>query len=402
MNQRSPDAPPPEPRTVLLGRPSVGERELNAVRAVFESGWLSGAGPQCSAFEQELATSSGTADAVATANCGAALHLAVQVLGAGPGDEVIVADYTFPAHCSRRRLGRRHARSSPTSCPDTGNIDPQSVADLVGPRTVGIIAVDTRRPAGRLRRSCSTIADRHRLLLLEDAACSVGATYQGRQAGSLADLAACPSTGARGSPAVRVAPWWVTIETLVEHARRLHTYGIEPAVARESSTRLAVPTFSQAGYNYRLSDVQAAIMRVQLQRLPEFLTARNAVAQGYADRLGELEGLVLPQVPDDRTSSWQAYLATVDETVDRDALVLRLRERGIGSNFGTYSCHVQPVYDSQQVCPVSEWLSRSQIALPMHSELTDDDLDWVAFCVEEAMADADLRRPVAHRSATGG
>ena len=374
---------------MVLGQPSVGERELEAVRAVFESGWLSGAGPTCVAFERELAAASGTAHALATSNCGSALHLALQVLGAGSGDEVIVADYTFPA--------TGHAVVWTGATPvfadvraDIGTVDPESVAALVGERTVGVVAVDmVGQPADydELR----AITDRHGLWLLEDAACASGATYHGRPAGSLADLAAFSFHGRKGITSGEGGALVGDDDDRMARARKLHTYGIAPAVAREGAA-LAVPSFDDAGFNYRMSDVQAAIMRVQLERLPELLAARRAAADGYAERLDGLDGITLPVALPDRTHPWQSYLVTTDDSVDRDAVVVALRERGVGSNFGTYSSHVQPVYGSTQHCPVSLRLFHQQLALPMHANLVEDDLDHVAEQLTEILKSSEVRR----------
>jgi perosamine synthetase len=375
---------------VPLGRPTVGEEEIEAVRGVFASGWLSGAGPACGAFERDLATAVGVGHALATANCGSALHLALQVLGAGPGDEVIVADYTFPA--------TGHAvvwtRATPVFADvraDTGTVDPEVVDALVTPRTVGIIAVDVvGLPADydELR----AIADRHGLWLVEDAACSAGATYRGRPAGSLGDLATFSFHGRKGITSGEGGALVGDDASLVDRARKLHTYGIAPAVTREATRTLAVPSFDEAGYNYRMSDIQAAIMQVQLQRLPDLLAARSRAAAGYAERLWDVEGITLPTVLADRTHPWQSYLLTVDDGVDRDAVVARLRERGVGSNFGTYASHVQPVYGSNEDCPRSARLFRTQFAIPMHAALDDDDLDHVAEQVRRVLVSPGVRR----------
>ncbi len=377
-------------RTVALGQPTLGEPEIEAIRAVFESGWVSGAGPTCVAFEQEFAAAMGTSHALSTSNCGSALHLAIQVLGAGPGDEVIVADYTFPA--------TGHAvvwtGASPVFADvraDIGTIDTASVEALITPRTVGIIAVDlVGQPADydELR----LIADKNSLWLVEDAACSAGAFYRGRPAGSLADLATFSFHGRKGITSGEGGALVGSDDALMERARKLHTYGIAPAVSREGSTSLAVPSFAEIGYNYRLSDVQAAIMRVQLQRLPDLVANRSTAARGYGERLADLDGIHLPVVLEDRTHPWQSYLVTTADDVDRDKVVMALRERGVGSNFGTYASHLQPVYGAQQDCPVSARLFRTQLALPMHANLVEDDLDWVATQLRDVLASGEVRR----------
>ena len=190
-------------RTVNLGEPSVGPRELEAVRQVLASGWLSGAGPACRALEAELAETVGAGSALATSNCGAALHLALVTLGVTPGDEVIVADYTFPA----TGHAVRWVGATPVFAdvrPDTWCVDVQSVASMVSQRTVGVIAVDVfGQPADydELR----AVTESSGLWLVEDAACALGATYRGRPAGSVADLAALASMGARAPRPAKAA-----------------------------------------------------------------------------------------------------------------------------------------------------------------------------------------------------
>lgn len=377
-------------RQVALGQPTVGEEEIEALREVFASGWLSGAGPSCVAFEQEFAHVAGTAHALATSNCGSALHLALQVLGAGPGDEVIVADYTFPA------TGHSVVWTGATPVfadvrADIGTVDPASVEALITPRTVGVIAVDlVGQPADydELR----AITDRHSLWLMEDAACSSGATYKGRPAGSLADLATFSFHGRKGITSGEGGALTGDDDALMDRARKLHTYGIAPAVSREGSASLAVPSFAEVGYNYRMSDVQAAIMRVQVRRLDDLIAARSAAAEGYAERLAGVDGISLPVVLPDRTHPWQSYLVTAADDVDRDKVVMALRERGVGSNFGTYASHVQPVYGSTTECPVSARLFATQLALPMHANLVEDDLDWVATQLRDVLATSAVHR----------
>lgn len=380
-------------RTVALGAPTVGADELAAVQAVFDSGWLSGAGPTCAAFEAEFAAAVGVGHALATANCGAALHLGLQVLGAGPGDEVIVGDYTFPA--TGHAVLWTGARAVFADIrPDIWSADPASVEARITERTVGIIAVDVfGQPADydELR----AVAARHGLWLMEDAACSAGATYRGRPAGGLADVATFSFHGRKGITAGEGGALVSDRAELIAAARKLHTYGIAPALSREGAISLPVPSFDEAGYNYRLSDVQAGIMRAQLRRLPDLVAARDAAAQRYAAQLGELEQLALPTALLDRTHPWQSYVLTLHPGLDRGAVALALRERGVGCNFGTYASHVQPVYARSgpvAPCPVSADLFARHLAIPMHANLTEDDTTYVSDTVREVVASAAVRR----------
>ncbi|WP_426592784.1 DegT/DnrJ/EryC1/StrS family aminotransferase [Cellulomonas sp. McL0617] len=375
---------------VALGQPTVGEPELRAIAEVFASGWLSGAGPACKTFENDFAAVAGTEHVLATSNCGSALHLGLTVLGAGPGDEVIVGDYTFPAtgH-SVMWTGARPVFVDVR--PDIWSMDPAAVEAAITPRTVGILAVDVfGQPADydELRR----IADKHGLWLMEDAACSAGATYHGRPAGSLADLATFSFHGRKGITAGEGGALTTDRADLADHARKLHTYGIEPALSRAGSQDLPIPSFDEAGWNYRLSDVAAAIMSVQVTRLPELLSARRRVAGAYEQLLGDVEELTLPVALEDREHPWQSYVLTLGTEVNRGSVAHALRAEGIQCNFGTYASHVQPVYGADVHLPVSRDLFARHLAIPMHANLTDDEVERVAAGVRRIVTSADHRR----------
>lgn len=361
---------------IALGQPTVGEAELAAVAEVFRSHWLSGAGPTCKKFEARFSAVAGTAHALATNNCGAALHLAMSVLGAGPGDEVVVGDYTFPAtgHAVMW-TGARPVFADVR--PDIWSLDPAAVEAAITPRTVGIVAVDVfGQPADY--DELSAIAERHGLWLVEDAACAAGASYRGRPAGSLADLATFSFHGRKGITAGEGGALTTDRADLDVHARKLHTYGIAPAIDREASSDLPVPSFDELGYNYRMSDVAAGIMLAQLDRLPALIAARQRVADCYVELLGDLEQLRLPVALPDRVHPWQSYVLTLDPALDRGALATRLRELGVQCNFGTYASHVQPLYGGDSHCPVSADLFDRHLAIPMHANLTDGQVDRVA------------------------
>lgn len=365
---------------IPLGRPSVGEAELAAVADVFASGWLSGAGPACRRFEEAFAVATGTRHALATSSCGAALFLGLRVLGVRPGDEVIVGDYTFPA------TGHAVVQAGATPVfadvrADSFCADPAAVEALITARTAGIIAVDVAGQPGDYD-DYRAIASRHGLWLFEDAACSVGATYRRRPAGSLADLAAFSFHGRKGITAGEGGALVSDRADLIERARRLHTYGIEPALSR----RRVVPAFEEIGYNFRLSDVQAAILTVQLDRLPALLAARRSVARRYHDGFAGLTGVTVPAELPGREHPWQSYLLLLAPGIARDRVVTALRARGIECTFGTYASHLQPVYEKRQALPVSAELFARHLALPMHAGLTAAQVDRVIEAVREETA----------------
>jgi dTDP-4-amino-4,6-dideoxygalactose transaminase len=369
--------------SIALGQPTVGEEELAAIAEVFESGWLAGQGPTGRKFEAEFAAAIGVEHVVAVNNCTAALHLALLAHGIGPGDEVIVADYTFPA------TGHAVLYTGATPVfadvlPGTWCVDPAAVAALIGPKTVGIIGVDAAGlPADYA--PLRALAEQHGLFLVEDAACSAGATYQGANAGALAEIACFSFHGRKGITSGEGGALVTNNAEIAAKARKLHAFGIESALNRAGTTGLPVPTFTELGYNYKLSDIAAAIMRVQLKRMPALLDRRRKVAAGYGELLGDLDQLSLPVEPEDREHAWQTYAVLLAEDVDRGAVATYLRERGIGCNIGTYASHLQPLYGDSNPCPVSRTIFERGLSFPMHANLTDEQVERVSATLRAAL-----------------
>ncbi|MEU9272518.1 DegT/DnrJ/EryC1/StrS family aminotransferase [Streptomyces sp. NPDC048251] len=368
---------------ISLVHASLGEQELAAVAEVFASGWPAGQGPRGKALEARLAEKYGVADAVAVSNCGAALHLAMLALGVKEGDEVIVADYGFPAPAQ----AALYVGATPVFAdvrPDTYTIDPQAVADLVTPRTVGIVAVDTvGMPADYTE--LQAIADRHGLFLVEDAACAVGATYQGRQAGGLAEVGCLSFHGRKGASSGEGGALLARDPAVGKDARLRSSFGIGSIFDMGNVVGLPIPTFTEIGYNFKLSDIAAAILQVQLGRIDELLRRRSNIAAQYAELLADEDLLTVPAVPADRTHAWQTYMVTLDASVDRAAVATELRGQGIGCGQGTFAAHVQPVFDAQQKCPVSADLFARHLAIPMHAELKPNQVERVVAALRGAV-----------------
>lgn len=368
---------------IPLVHASLGEPELAAVAQVFASGWPAGQGPRGRALEAELVARYGVGGAVAVSNCGCALHLAMLALGVRPGDEVIVADYTFPAPAH----AVRYVGATPVFADvraDTGTIDPRAVADLIGPRTVGVIAVDTVGLPADYAELTET-ARRYGLFLVEDAACAVGATYRGVPAGALAPTACLSFHGRKGISSGEGGALLTADPALASAARRRASFGIEAIFDQARVVGLPIPVFTEIGYNYKLSDIAAAILQVQLDRVGELLERRNASAARYAELLAGEELLTVPHVPADRTHAWQSYLVKLDPGVDRAAVAADLRAQGIGCGHGTWASHLQPVYAATRSCPVSADLFRRQLAIPMHAELRMDQVERVVEALRAAV-----------------
>ena len=368
---------------IALGQPTFGEPEIRAIEEVFRSGWVAGQGPTGTRFGEAFARSAGTAYALPVNNCTAALHLAVSALGLKPGDEVVVADYTFPATGHSVVYGGGKPVFADV-LPDTWTVDPQAVEAAITERTVGIMAVDT---LGQLAdyAELEAIAAKRGLWLVEDAACSSGATYQGRPAGSFGDAACFSFHGRKGITAGEGGALTTDREDIATKARKTHNFGIESALSRAGTTGLPVPEFDEIGYNYKLSDVSAAIMLAQLERLPDLVKARQGVADAYQHLLGDFDLVSLPVTGKDRTHSWQSYALTLDPSVDRGIVASELRSRGVQCNFGTYASHLQPVYGATNPCPVSADLFARHLAIPMHANLTEAQIERVAAAVREVV-----------------
>ena len=376
-----------QPRDVIaLGQPTIGEPELRAVEEVFRSGWLAGQGPAGRRFEEAFARVTGARHVLPVNNCTAALHLATTALGLRPGDQVVVADHTFPATGHAVVYGGGTPVFADVR-PDTWTVDPQAVEAAVTEATVGIIAVDTLgQPADYAE--LEAIAAKRGLWLVEDAACSAGATYRGRPTGSFGDAAAFSFHGRKGITAGEGGALTTDRADVADHARRAHNFGIESALSRAGTAGLPVPRFETIGHNYKLSDIAAAIMLAQLDRLPDLLAARQAVAESYERLLGDLDLVTLPSTAADRTHAWQTYALLLDPGVDRDRVAVELRSRGVQCTFGTYASHLQPVYGATDPCPVSADVFRRSLAIPMHANLTESQIERVAATVRDAVTSA--------------
>jgi dTDP-4-amino-4,6-dideoxygalactose transaminase len=368
---------------VALGRPTFGPEEIDAVRDVLASGWVAGQGPQTRILEEKFAALTTRKHAVAVSNCTAALHLAMLAFEVGPGDEVLVADYTYPA------TGHAvlYAGGSPVFVDvdaDTGNIDPEACLRAITDRTVGMIAVDgigQCAPYGPLRR----IADDHGLFLVEDAAPAAGAMQNDRPAGAFGDIACFSLHGRKGITSGEGGILVTDDDAIYATARSLSAFGVRSAWDRQTASELPVPVFSDLGYNYKLSDIQAAIAVVQLDRLSGLITRRSEIADRYTRLLAPLDAISTPVTATGNVHSWQAYVVRVDPPLSRDRIALYLRERGVQSNIGTFALHLQPLYGGGQECPVSAELFAQHLAIPMHADLTEVEVERVAATLSEAV-----------------
>jgi perosamine synthetase len=346
---------------IRLGKPDVGAEELAAVAAVLESGRLT-MGPLVDEFEALVAEACNVPHAVAVSSGTAALHLAVLALGIGPGDEVIVPAYTFPATANVVAL----AGARPVLVdidPATMNLDLALLPAALSPRTKAVLAVHLfGRP---LDWDVLAAVVPERVLLLEDAAGALGARYQGRACGSLG-AAGCLSFHPRKTVTTGEGGAVTTADAdLAGAIRRGRHHGIDGS---SGSVDIGVPNT-----NYRLSDILCAVGIPQLRRLPELLGARGRAAEGYTERLGD--AVLTPSADAGDEHGWQAYVVQLDR---RDEALAGLRAQGIEAQIGTYALHRLTAFADQGPFTGADAVFRRALALPLHTFLTDADLDRVA------------------------
>jgi dTDP-4-amino-4,6-dideoxygalactose transaminase len=343
---------------IRLARPDVGEVELAELEAVVRSGQLT-MGPKVAEFEAAIAGVVGTAHAAAVSSGTAALHLALLALGVGPGDEVIVPAYTFPASANAVELCGARAVLADVD-PDTFVVDPASVEAAVTPRTRVVIAVHLfGRPVDW---EALQTAVPQGVALLEDAAGALGARYRGTPCGALG-VAGCLSFHPRKIVTTGEGGAVTTDETQLDAAvRSLRHHGW--------ATLGDMPA---PGFNYRLPDLLCAIGIPQLARFEQLLRARERVAAWYEERLEHF--VLTPGAADGDRHGWQAYVVQVDR---RDEAIEALRADGIESQIGTWALHRLAPYRSQGSFPGAERAFERALALPFATTTTEEEVDRIA------------------------
>ncbi|HXK13898.1 MAG TPA: DegT/DnrJ/EryC1/StrS family aminotransferase [Gaiellaceae bacterium] len=353
---------PAEDARIRLGWPDVGELELVEVAGVLESGMLT-MGPKVAEFEAQLAAACEVEHALAVTSGTAALHLAVLALGLEAGDEVLVPAYTFPATANVVALSGLKPVLVDVD-PETMNIDPSKIE--IGPRTKLLLGVHLfGRPL--------PLHELPDVPLLEDAAGALGAKYRGRACGGLG-VAGCLSfhprkvvtTGEGGAVTTNDAEIAAAVQTMRNHGWR----------------SLSPPDMPAPGLNYRLADILCAVGIPQMRRLDELMAQRTRVAEGYSERLKDLD-VLLPRADEGDVHGWQAYVLQVD---DRDRVLAELRAQGIEAQIGTYALQQLGAYADQGPFPGAARVFERALALPLHSRLTDADLDRVADALDKLVS----------------
>lgn len=353
---------------IPVAEPKFGGKELEYVSDCITSGWVSSKGKYVNRFEENFAQFCGVKCGVATFNGTIALHLALAALNLGPGDEVIVPTLTFVATAN----AVAYTGATPVfvdSEPFTWNIDPAKIEAAITPRTKGIIPVHLYgHPADM--DAVTAVARAHNLWVVEDAAEAHGATYKGRPAGSLGDVAIFSFMGNKIITTGEGGMVVTNDEALADRCFFLQNHARQPENPY---------WHTEIGFNYRMTNLQAALGVAQLEQVEEFIAIRRRNAAHYMARLGDVPGLVMPPQGDwAKTVYWMfAPLIGPEFGVDRDTVMANLKENNIEPRPFFAPIHTMPMYTTGQSLPVAERISAQGINLPSGTTLTAAEIDYV-------------------------
>jgi perosamine synthetase len=372
-------------KALPVARPSFGAAEERAVIDTLRSGWVS-QGPQVAEFERRFALYVGAREAIAVSSCTTALHLALVATGVGPGHEVLCPSLSFIATAN----AIVYAGARPVFVdidPFTFNMNPACLERLIGEQAKAILVAHQIGLPCALKE-ISAVASRHGLAIIEDAACAIGSEYEGRRIGAPHSSMACFSFHPRKILTTGEGGMITTDDSEVaSRLRRLRQHGMNVSdLARHNANRVVVEHYDEVGYNYRMTDLQAALGLAQLQRLPEMLERRRSLAARYTEKLSTLSWLIVPKESEKCRHNFQSYMVRLqdDAPVTRDDLMAELLNRGVSSRRGVMAIHRELPYrdgewDGQ--LPVTNRVADTTIVLPLFHEMTEDEQDYVIDCL---------------------
>lgn len=367
-----------------LARPAFDDREVEAVRRVLAGGWVV-QGPEVAAFEQTVAAMHGARHCIAVSSGTAALHLCYVALGVGPGDAVFIPSFAWPS-AANMAIAVSARPVLVDVLPETYNMDPtdlrrriqQCVSQNWGrPRLV--VPVHEFGLAADLD-AIHLVAHAFDMQVVEDAACALGATHNGRPVGAFGRMGTFSFHPRKAITTGEGGAIITNDDSLAEACRMWRNHG---QVVRDGRR-----DFAEAGFNYRMTELQAAIGRVQLEKLSGILARRREIALQYVDLLARCPGLCLPA--DHPEHTWQTFMVVLDEGVERQAVIDALARKAIGAGPGSVAAHSQQVHKRRfgyepSHLPVSERLASHGLALPLYFDMTDDQVRLCASALRRVL-----------------
>jgi perosamine synthetase len=374
-------ASPAHPRRIPVAEPVLTGNELKYVSECITTNWISSQGSFVRRFESEFATRLGVPHALAVSNGTVALHLALKAFDIGPGDEVIVPDLTFAATIN----AVLYAGAIPVVVdvdPATWNMDPEATAAAITPRTRALMPVHLYGQPADMDAMMS-LARRHDLIVIEDAAEAAGAVHKGRPCGAIGHAGTFSffsnkliTTGEGGMVVFND-------DKAASHARILRDHGMDPAKRY---------WHNEVGFNYRLTNLQGALGCAQLEQFDRFLARKLEIARAYRARLGRIEGVQLPAEVDGLLNSYWVFSLVADMArfgLERDAFIARLADAGIETRPLFYPLHAMPpyrAYTGNRDFPRAARLSANGLSLPSAVTLTDGQIDYICGVIERCFA----------------
>lgn len=365
---------------IPLQKPFFDKKEEIAVTQVLRSGWVT-QGPKVEEFEQSICQYTGSKYAIAVTSCTTGLFLCLKMLGIGKGDEVIVPSFSFIATANVVV----HAGATPVFVdidPQTYNIDPKKIEGVVTSKTKAIIPVDQVGLPCDLDE-IKKIAKKYKLEVIQDAACALGSIYKGQKVGSSSNLAVFsfhprkPITTGEGGIIV------TGNMRQAEELKILRHQGMSVSdVVRHKTKKIIKESYNVIGFNFRMSDLQAAVGVEQMKKLPLILKKRAALANRYTKAFSKTKNIIPSFVPEDYVHNFQSYIIRLrkNNKITRDGLMQKLLDLGISTRNGVMAAHLEPVYLKMMgkiSLKETESATKETIILPLYFQMTRDEQDFV-------------------------